>query len=368
MSNVIDYIRWRGDIPFSVDAFNEVDSLIFSELAYIPFELVIENNESGESISHLAEKLFSKPENDLKMGAIIPEKEIKEVLKLSSLSNRFKNVKLKNYVSLLCKDEQKQFCGMCFEISREYYCVAFRGTDDTLIGWKEDFNMSFNTPIPAQIDATKYLNKIGLKTRKKLYICGHSKGGNLASYSALTADDRVKKKIVQIYSFDGPGFRSDFLEQIDDNEIKNKTIKYLPQASIIGMIYDPVGSSKYVKSLGKGLYQHDAFNWQVLNNRFETVKELDKSSVEVHDLLNKWTASMSNEEREEFVEALYKLVTINDTATLSDIASDKFNFILGIFKADGKTKKVFLSAINRLIKEKYFKKEEKLLKLPKKKL
>ena len=132
------------------------------------------------------------------------------------------------------------------------------------------------------------------------------------------------------------------------------------------MIYDPVGTCVYLKSLGKGMYQHDAFNWQVLSNKFELVEGPDKTSLDVHNLLNKWTASMSKEERVEFVEALYKLVTVNDTATLSDIASDKFKFILGIIKSDGSTKKVFLSAINRLIKEKYFKKVEKKSKASKK--
>ncbi len=359
MSNLIDYIKWRGDISFDVDAFNEIDGLIFAELTYIPFEFILEDNEKGETLNHLAKKFFSKPTGEIKMGTIIPENNIRETFKLAAYSERFKNVKLKNYVSILSKEEEKQFCGMCFEINKEYSCVAYRGTDDTLVGWKEDFNMSFNTPIPAQLESVEHLNSIGIKARKKLYVCGHSKGGNLASYASLFAEPKVKKKIINIYSFDGPGFRSEFLKEINDEEIKSKTVKFLPQSSVIGMIYDPVGTCVYIKSLGKGMYQHDAFNWQVLCNKFETIESLDKTSIEVHDLLNKWTASMSKEERVEFVEALYKLVTVNDSATLSDIASDKFKFILGIIKSDGKTKKVFLSAINRLIKEKYFKKEEK---------
>lgn len=359
MANIIDYIRWRGDVSFLYDPFNEVDSLILAELSYIPFELVIEDNEKGEELSVLAQKFFSLPNGEVKIGAIIPEKEIRETFKLVAESKRFKNLKLKKYLSITSKEEEKQFCGMCFEIDKNLYCIAYRGTDDTLVGWKEDFNMSFNTPIPAQIEAKKYLEEIGLRTRKQIYVCGHSKGGNLASYASLTVSERVKKKIVAVYSFDGPGFRKDFLESIEDDIIKAKTIKFLPKSSIIGMIYDPVGLCAYIKSDGKGLYQHDAYNWQVLNNKFLTVDSLDKTSIDTHDLLNKWTASMSKEERSEFVEALYKLVSVNDTATLSDIASDKFKFILGIFKTDGKTKKVFLSAINRLIKEKYFKKEEK---------
>lgn len=358
MSNIIDYIKWRGDISFEDDPFNEIDGLIFSELAYLPFEAVLTDNTDGEPLSILGKKFFSKTK-EIKLGAIIPEKEIKELFDLASKSNRFKNVLLKNYISIICKEEEKQFCGMCFEVAKDYCCVAFRGTDDTIVGWKEDFNMSFNTPIPAQLEAVEYLNRVGTKNRKSLFVCGHSKGGNLATYASLLANSKIKNKIIQVYSFDGPGFREEFLNEIQNDETRSKITKYLPRASIIGMIYNPVSGCVYIDSLGKGMYQHDAFNWQVLGTEFIRVKKLDKSSIEVHNLLNKWTKAMSKEERMEFVEALYKLVTVNDTATLSDISSDKFKFILGVFKADGKTKKVFLSAINRLIKEKYFKKDSK---------
>ncbi len=358
MSNIIDYIKWRGDITFDMDPFNEIDSLIFAELSYFPFEYVIEDGGNGEFLPELAKKIFSKPEGEIKIGYLIPEKEIREILRLIIETQRYKYVKLKDYIAILSKEEEKQFCGMCFEISENTVCVAYRGTDDSLIGWKEDFNMSFNAPIPAQIEATRYINRIS-SNAKKIYVCGHSKGGNLATYASLTSYPETKIKIASVYDFDGPGFRSDFLKNLNDDEIKSKITKYLPQSSIVGMIYDSVSTYIPVKSTGKGMYQHDAFRWQVLNKSFDLAESVDKSSLEVHDLLNKWTLSMSKEERVEFVEALYRLLTVNDSATVTDITSDKFRFLLGFFKTDGKTKKVFLSALNRLIKEKYFSKDNK---------
>lgn len=362
MANIIDYIKWRGDVTFEYDSFNAIDSLILSELAYIPFEDYIDDNEKGESLSCISKSFFSSADEHLKMGAILPDKEIKELFKLASLSKRFKNVKIKNYINNISKKEEKQFCAMCFQIGKGMTCIAFRGTDDTLVGWKENFNMSFNTPIPAQQEAVDYVNEFGARF-KSIYVCGHSKGGNLASYAALFADKKIKNRIIEVHNFDGPGFREDFLKNIEDKEIKEKTIKYLPQSSVIGMIFNPVGKCVYLSSTGKGVYQHNAFNWQVVGNKFITTTKLDKSAIEAHDLIEKWTKSMSNEERVEFVEALYKLITVNDTATLSDIASDKYKFILGVLKSDGKTKKVFISAINRLIKEKYLKKTGKTQKL-----
>ncbi len=357
MSNVIDYVKWRGDIGFDVAPFNEIDGLIFAELSYIPFDDIIDDNEKGEALINLSKKFFSKPKEEIKMGAIIPEKEIRELFELSANSNRYSNVKLKKYINIFSKEEEKQFCGMCFLIDKENMCIAFRGTDDSLVGWKEDFNMSFNLSIPSQIEALNFVNLVGAKTRRNIYVCGHSKGGNLATYAGIFANPRVKKKINGIYDYDGPGFRKDFVEQIADNEIKDKINKYVPQASIIGMIYNSVNCPKLLKSDAKGLYQHDAFRWNIIGKEFITVENLEKSSTEFHNLLNAWTGSMSSEERSEFVEALYKLVTVNENATLSDIASDKFKFILGVLKADGHTKKIFISAINRLIKEKYFKKK-----------
>ena len=351
MSNMIDYIKWRGDISFETDPLNEIDSLIFCEIAYIPLEKVIKDNTKGETIEVLAKRLAQLPEEETKIGAIIPEKDIKELFYLAGNSQRYKNIRIKWFVNNVCKKAEKQFCAMTFVIDKEYYYVAYRGTDDSIIGWKEDLNMAFNTPIPSQTEGVEYLTEIGEKTRKKIYVGGHSKGGNLAAYSAMFTSDKTKKKIVSVHSFDGPGFMPEFLKTIDDEETKGKIKKYLPQGSIIGMIFDPLGACEIVKSKGKGMYQHDAFNWEILGKSFVNETELLKSSINFHDILLNWTLSMEPNERAECVGAFYKLMTVNEAATLTDIASGKMKFILGVLKTDGKTKKILFSAINKLLKQ-----------------
>ncbi len=352
MFNAIDYVKWRGDISFENAPLNEIDSLIFCELSYIPFENFFSNSSHGETLEALARKFLALPENERKMGAIIPDKQITELLEIVGKSNRFKNVRLKNFVNNVCKKAEKQFCAMTFVINSEYYYIAFRGTDDNIIAWKEDFNMAFNTPIPSQTEGAEYLDAVGLKTRRKLYIGGHSKGGNIATYASLFTNERVKKKIISVHSFDGPGFRPDFIETIDDDETKAKIIKILPQGSIIGMIFDPISTCKFIKSKGKGMYQHDAFNWEVMGTGFVQVEEPLKSSRDFHDLLLKWAISMKPEEREEFVGAVFRLITVNDISTLTDIANEKAKFFFGLFKADSKTKKILFSAIGKLLKQK----------------
>jgi hypothetical protein len=361
LSNIIDYVKWRGDLSFEADKFNEVDSLVFSELSYIPYEQILVDNINGETLESLADKYFSKSNEQLMLGAIMPEQDIRDLFKYAAATKRFGKVIVKNYINTICKKREMQFSAMCFVINKETVYIAFRGTDDSIIGWKENLNMSYNAPIPSQIESTKYLDNIGLHTKYKLYLGGHSKGGNLAAYSAIFATKKTRDKILSVHSFDGPGFRKEFLSTIEISDIKNKIIKILPSGSVIGMIYDPVNKCKFIESNAKGINQHNSFSWEVLGNKFVEAKSQEKSSREAHRVINNWTNKLTPSERAEFVEAFFKILTVNNSETLTDIASKKFKFFVGVIKTDGKTKRTFTSAMNKLLKEKSnVSKEEKI--------
>ena len=360
MANMIDYVRWRGDISFSESTFNEIDALIFSELSYVPFEDLVPASVTSKGIplSVLAEKYFSLHYESNKLGAIIPTESIIELFVLASSSRRFSNVCARGFVNEIDLKVEKQFSAICFDIDKNTTVVTFRGTDDTIIGWKEDFNMAFFTPIPAQKQAKDYLSSVILRGSKdSYYVCGHSKGGNLAAYSALKIDKKQQNKIISVYNFDGPGFRQSFLETEKNNPIIPRLHKLCPQGAIIGAIFDSVENMKYVKSYAKGLYQHDAFTWEVLGKDFIYSQNPTKSSVDFHDTLNAWVGKLTDKERAEFVDALYKFLTANDTVTLTDIASNKKGFLMGVLKTDEKTKKTFFNLLNKLVKEKYFKRD-----------
>lgn len=356
MTNIIDYIKWRGDIQFDKVGITEVDSLIFTELSYLPFENIVPDLKSGEKIklSDAGKKFFEMHDENISIGAIIPGKEIVGLLKQTMNTERYGNIEAWAYVNDIDIPNEYQFSAMCFDVG-EFTYVAYRGTDDTIIGWKENFNMAFFTPIPSQKYGAEYLDAVAQKTKNKLYIGGHSKGGNLAIYSALFSSDKAKKRIVDVHSFDGPGFQADFIESLNDTETLSKISTVVPEGSTVGMIFDTVGESRVVKSNQKGLRQHDAFSWGVLGGRFIESK-LGKSAQEFHDLLGKWVAKMTREEKIEFVEALYKVFTVTDATTLSEISADKLKFIIAILKSDDKTKKTIFSAVRNLIKEKYAKK------------
>lgn len=360
MANIIDYVKWRGDISFNDCSFNEIDALIFAELSYVPFEDLVPASiaSKGIPLSVLAEKYFSLHYDSNKLGAILPTESILELFRLSASSNRFAEVLARGFVNEIDIKVEKQFSAMCFDIGKSTTVITFRGTDDTIIGWKEDFNMAFFTPIPAQKQAVDYLSSvISRGNKEQYYVCGHSKGGNLAAYSSLKVDKKQQNKIEAVYNFDGPGFRQSFLEAEKNNPITPKLYKICPQGAIIGAIFDSMEDMRYVKSNARGLYQHDAFTWEVLGKEFVDALNPSKASVDFHDTLNSWVGTLSDKERVEFVEALYKILTANDTATLTDIASDKKSFLKGVLKTDDKTKKTFFNILNKLFKEKYFKKD-----------
>ena len=356
MSNLLDYVKWRGDIPFTALPLNEIDALIFSELCYAPYEEVIveETLCAGMKISNLCEKFFNT-NTKKSLGAILPTDQILTLFKEIAQSKRFKDVIVRGYVNEVDIESEKQFCAMCFDMCDNSTFVAFSGTDDTIVGWKESLNMAVFTPIPSQRRSVDYLKRVSSCSNENLYLGGHSKGGNLAIYSALKSSKEIQDRIKCVYSFDGPGFQTKFINKFKDSEIRERIIKILPQGAFVGAIFEPAGKLIHVKSFAKGLYQHDGFTWELEGARFVESGGPDPESKNFHDFLKGWFNRINESEKAEFIEAVYKLLTVNSAETLTDIASDKFKFITGILKTDDASKKVFLKVIKNFIKERYFK-------------
>ena len=208
MGNIMDYLDWRGDITFEQSPFNEVDNVILAQLAYVNFRDIIPSPEEKRSITlkEASQMFFDMyTENELKQDkSFISEAPF--LMKKAAASKRFGNLILSNYVDTVDETLEKQFGAFHIRISPKHTYVVFRGTDDTLVGWKDDFNMSFIMPVPSQEAAVEYINSTCQYIRGRLYIGGHSKGGNLAIYSAVKCSERVRKKIDCVYNNDGPGF------------------------------------------------------------------------------------------------------------------------------------------------------------------
>ena len=358
MSDFAEYIRWRGDISFDALPINEVDSMIFCELCYIPYadEIVKKINEENIPISKLCELVFA--EKKVKsIGAILPTEKIYNLLKIIAASERFKDVIVKSYVNDVELDNQKQFCAMWFDISGDSY-IGYCGTDDTIVGWKESLNLSIMTPIPSQEESIKFLTSIASKTDGAIYLGGHSKGGNLAEYAALTSSKEIQDRIVFVHSFDGPGFQRDFIDKYNNDDISKKIVKILPESAIVGLVFDSAGSMKHVVSNAKGFYQHDAFSWEVEGGSFISTSGPTKKSVEFYEFMKNLYYNIDEKERIEFIEALYHLLSANQSKTLTDIIDDKFSFFVAILKTEGKYKKPLFKVFKYFIREKFFKKKK----------
>lgn len=322
MANVFDYIKWRGDLSFEASPISEIDILIFAELSYLSFDDIPNCQNNKSYFLYLLSKAFFKKHKlgETSLGAIVPEQILNLFYELSD-TVRYKNVKVSNYVNITDISKEEQFAAVTFE-TKDTTIIAFRGTDDTIVGWQENFNMAFKTPVPAQEDAVKYLNTVG-KFKKNIVICGHSKGGNLAVYAASKCNKSIKKKIRAIYNFDGPGFKDNFFVTEDFISIKDRLTTIVPKESIIGMLLDHGSNYTIVDSINKGLWQHDALSWQLMGNQFVRCKDRTDTSKFFDKSFSKWIATMNDDERTDLVDIIFEILYSTNDETLTDISGKR---------------------------------------------
>lgn len=241
MPNIFDYLKWR-DIPIEKIEQNEVDNLILSRISYFPFDGILDKGEKI-TLKEAYDRYLRK-----KKKTHFLQKEDKELFEVISNSIRFKDIFISNYINKVDLLEEKQFSAITFFLPDDTIYVAFRGTDDTLVGWKEDLNMSYSEYIPAQEDAVKYLEDIARRNKLPLIVGGHSKGGNLAIYASAFCKESIKSRIMRIYNNDGPGFSKNVVENKKYKNIVEKIYTYIPQTSIIGRLLNHEGKATIIKS------------------------------------------------------------------------------------------------------------------------
>ena len=351
MNNIMDYLDWRGDIGFDQDGLNEVDNLIFSMVAYLNFDMI----RGAQTIEEA-----SKAYKDSKKRGTSKEsrdfiKKIERLLDKLAKTQRYRGVTISNYMYKYDHDNESQFCAMTFSFGDWIY-VAYRGTDESLVGFKEDFNMCFSAPVMAQKDAVAYLRQVLNKYRdQEVYTGGHSKGGNLAVYSHVGIDGEYRKRIVKIFNNDGPGFTEEILKTPAYRETK-KVIKLLPHGSVVGILMDDEEEYSIVKAKGdNGIVQHDGFNWDIKGTKFVKKDKFTDQSIRINQTLKLWLASLDREERNKFIDEFYGLIVKStDASILGDISGKEIQSALAIVKninsMDEESKKILVSAIKKLLK------------------
>lgn len=314
MANIFDYLKWRGDLTFSQDPVNPVDALIFSTLSYISFTgKAVMDQTTHVTLSEAAEEFFSQPDQECRVKRDL------ELLRAAADTFRFGQSRLCMYRDQLIPEQETQFAAMTFLLDDGTMFLAFRGTDLTLVGWKEDFNMSFRQTVPAQLLAVEYARDVAAEYYRPMRLGGHSKGGNLAVFAAARSSPMLQKRILEVYNQDGPGFTSYMMGDPGYRNIVPRIKTYVPQSSVIGMLLEHEEPYTVIRSKSVGVMQHDPYTWEVSGPGFIPVDEITQSSQFLDATIKTWFAEMTDLERGQLVDVMYGLLGTGGVDKAPDI-------------------------------------------------
>ena len=331
MGNIMDYISWRGDLTFAQSPFNEVDNLILACFSYVNLDRIpAVTRQKGIELKKLV-KEFKKLHTIKELEAD------KSFIRLAPFmmfemaeSIRFGNCVIRNYVNEIVTEAEQQFSAVEIVLDDGTSYISFRGTDDTIIGWKEDFNLSTGV-VPAQERAVEYMQRISDKASGMLRVGGHSKGGNLAIYGSVMCKS-VHDKILEIYSNDGPGFSKEFQESPETAEMMPKIIRIIPEYSIIGTLLEHEKQPIIVASTSRGLLQHDGFSWEVQGPGLVRRDSLNKTALRFIEILHKWIDGMDMEQKRLLIEDLFATLQASGYENLSEVQSGGLKSLAAMVK------------------------------------
>ena len=352
MFDILEYVK-NNLISFAKKPLNEVDAMVFSWLTYyrLPKEMYKKN--SFEKI-YLKDFYNAKYFNNLLFDVFDKEKS-KQLLSYVAASPRFRDVEMFYYIEKTSRKVEKQFSAMTFKITKNDYVIAYRGTDHTFVGWKEDLNMSFLKNVPSQIEAKKYLKKIMLRFKGNFYISGHSKGGNLAVYAACFTENEKNRSIKCIYNFDGPNLNKELSVGIKQKGIYKSIKKLVPQSSVVGMCFDNTSNYEIIRSNAIGVLQHSPFSWEVDKSKFKVLKDTAFDSKMFKKGINALINNLSQDELKLFANTVYSIIEETKANTVEELMSNFGKNAKVIFESfkemDDEQKKLMSKVSDMFIKE-----------------
>ena len=356
MANLFDYLAWRGDLDFKTSPFNPVDNIILSQLAYLTLDDIVPGPGDRDGIAmDIAIRIYNEKLNSpegIKQTSFF--KEDPKLINAIAVSRRFGDCYLIGYVNHIDTNREIQFSALTIHINDGTRFVAYRGTDISIVGWKENFNMSFKEVIPSQIEAVDYLEKMASMVTGHLRIGGHSKGGNLAMYAASQCNKKTQERITLVYSNDAPGFNDKVISSAGFAAIKNRIRSYVPQSSVIGMFLKQGYDNIVIKSSQSGLMQHDLYSWEVTHNDLVHMNKATIGSRYVNKTLMEWIESFDADRREQFIEAIYYIISKAEIKSIHDLELSWFASACRIIKSlshiDNDTRKLLRNFLAELFR------------------
>ena len=318
---IIDYVKEYGDRTWEEFSMNDVDSLVLCQLAYLKFDgLVpgIRENKASVTLKDISihadyEKLYADERYEKSNRALF-----ESVLH----SRRYANLRLNCYINIIEKEWETQFSAVTFLLEDGSLYIAYRGTDETIIGWKEDFNMAFLDQVPGQAYSVKYLNMVTGKLRNPLYLGGHSKGGNLAVYAAAFCAQEVQRRIDTVWCNDGPGFLPETLQSPGLSAVRDRIRSLLPRSSVVGVLLSHNWEITTVESSAVGALQHNALTWQVLGPSFVRAEGLSRSSRQVDKTFHTLLLELAPEQRRQLIDDVFSVGRELGIRTLTELVSE----------------------------------------------
>ena len=334
MTNTLDYLDWRGDLSFSSAPFCEVDMFICSQLSSPDYSGIVPETGEAVTLEDASERYFFRHPGDGADFGVLQSTSVLPMLKALAASERFRKVRLCDAKNIVDQENEEQFCAVTVLLPDGTMCISFRGTDDTIIAWKEDFNLATKPVVPAQADALNYLKRAASAHRGKIRVCGHSKGGNLAAYSSIVSDRAVRERIITAYNNDGPGFMSDFAGSPEYAEAAAKIYTILPQDSLVGMFFETTANSHVIESTAHGgAAQHNPYSWTVLGTSFSHRSDLSDDAKRNNSVMREWIKGSDPDERNKFADTIFSVFESAGTKTLTEFSENKLRHTAAVMKA-----------------------------------
>ena len=314
MAKMFDYLTDVQYDSFYDVPLNELDVLALTELTYLSFDNLLD-----QSVNRLSDVATRVPRET----NMLTNKERLQLLDQLSQHKRFKNSKLSNFVNEVDTELQKQFAAMTYRLNLDTYLIVFRGTDDSIIGWKEDFHMTYMKEIPAQRHALEYLEDFFTQhPKQKVIVAGHSKGGNLAVFAASQIRPELQNKISAIYTYDAPGLQAHLTETTGYQDVIPKIHRFVPQGSVIGMMLEVPDTPIVVKSTALGgIAQHSTFSWQTEEHHFVQLEEISSESLQIKNTLKEWVDSVLDEELELYFDLFFGTILESGISSINELSS-----------------------------------------------
>lgn len=353
----IDYLKWFGGVGIDQSPFNEVDYYILCKLCCLDLRDIVptEKEGGGVTIKEAINGFFDRHEGEEINLGLLMAKEVVLACRLMAKSPRYMNMLAYGYDYDIDEAKEEQFCALTIVPGDGSIYVTFRGTDDTIVAWKEDFNMSYCDAVPAQLDATLYLTSVGEKSDAPIRVGGHSKGGNLSVYASMNCPNSIQDRIVEIYNFDGPGFGQATLHKDNYLRIRDRITTILPQTPVVGVLMEHEENFDVVRSDKFGPFQHNGFCWEVDGTRFVHLKSVSGGGRFLDERLGCWVKNVSIEQRSAFVNALFDILQSTGAKTLTDLSTSKLRTAVSVIRnyrgLEKETKEALSNTIGLLMKE-----------------